>query len=51
MEGVIDDIYTIIECMASKYDLENTSLKEFLRDVKQCHALHQFLMQRLNSNH
>lgn len=50
MERLISDIYTIIECMASIYDLENTSLKDFLRDVKQCHALHLFLTQKLNEN-
>lgn len=50
MDRRIHDIYTIIESIASVYDLDKTSLKEFIRDVKQCHALHMFLTEQLNKN-
>lgn len=50
MEILVNDIFTIIEAMASVYDLEKTTLKEFVRDVKQCHALHQFLCQNIKKD-
>lgn len=39
----IHHVYNILENMSSMYDIEKTTLKEFLRDVKQAHALHMYL--------
>lgn len=48
MVHLVDDIYTIIEALASVYDIEKISLKEFLNDVRRCHALHSFIVNKLS---
>lgn len=43
---LVDDVLTIIEEMACVYGEREVTLKEFIRDVKQAHAIYNYLLIR-----